>query len=168
MLGVKMQGLYLYVWFLVKLLHNCYHLWRLLLILFLALLLVSVLVSCRHDVIHSKGGSSQDIFKNFLNLRLQNTNLEVDLQHIHFHLRIPNATVRRKYHVSPIIECFFSFCAKFVEIESGKHSGAKSRIPIFSWGKRVWGSRLVIGGDATDAAESAMWRCGGWKKRERD
>ena len=109
MLGVKTQGLYLYVWFLVKLLHNCYHLWRLLLILFLALLLVSVLVSCRHDVIHSKGGSSQDIFKNFLNLRLQNTNLEVDLQHIHFHLRIPNATVRRKYHVSPIIECFFFF-----------------------------------------------------------
>ena len=54
----------------------------------------------------------------------------------------------------------FFLSEKFVEIESGKHSGAKSRIPIFSWGKRVWGSRLVIGGDATDAAESAMWRCG--------
>ena len=127
-----------------------------------------------HDVIlirkgQQGGGSSQDIFKNFLNLRLQNTNLEVDLQHIHFHLRIPNATVRRKYHVSPIIECFFSFCAKFVEIDSilGQNF-SESRIPIFSWGKSMLGSRLVIGGDATDAAESAMWRCGGWKKRERD
>ena len=29
------------------------------------------------------------------------------------------------------------------------------------------GSRLVIGGDATDAAESAMWRCGLLGKRER-
>ena len=126
-----------------------------------------------HDVIlirkgQQGGGSSQDIFKNFLNLRLQNTNLEVDLQHIHFHLRIPNATVRRKYHVSPIIECFFSFCAKFVEIDSilGQNF-SESRIPIFSWGKSMLGSRLVIGGDATDAAESAMWRCGLLGKRER-
>ena len=65
MLGVKMQGLYLYVWFLVKLLHNCYHLWRLLLILFLALLLVSVLVSCTTSSLSVKDSKAAALLKIF-------------------------------------------------------------------------------------------------------